>query len=188
MNAPGFFDREPRDRRPAVSTTPNSSSPTSHTAPAGLRSTARPAPVIVIADDEPHIRLVVGEKFRSEHFEVFEARDGEEALELVSQHIPDVIVTDLQMPYVNGVELCARLAADPRLAHIPALLLTARGHIVAPEQLNRTVIRRTMAKPFSAKALFETVHELLGEASAGAARSTLPGSKAFSRPLTGEAA
>lgn len=157
--------------------------------PGPLRS-ARPAgPVIVIADDEPHIRLVVGEKFRSEGFTVIEARDGEEAFELVRQHVPDAIITDLQMPYVNGVELCTRVAADPELAHIPALLLTARGHIVNADQLSQSVIRKTMPKPFSAKALFEAVQQLL--AAAPAAAAPLAGKQPFARPsqtLTGEAA
>lgn len=157
--------------------------------PSPLRPAKSTAPVVVIADDEPHIRLVVGEKFRTEGFTVFEARDGEEAFELVKQHIPDVIVTDLQMPYVNGVELCTRVAADAELAHIPALLLTARGHIVSPDQLSQSVIRKTMPKPFSAKALYESVQQLL--AAAPAAPAPLAGNQPFARPsksLTGEAA
>lgn len=148
-------------------------------------------PTIVIADDEAHIRLVVGEKFRSEGFTVIEARDGEEALELVREHRPDVIVTDLQMPYMTGVELCAKVAADPQTARTPALLLTARGHIVDPKSLGATVIRRTMAKPFSAKALFENVRALLDEAGAAdapRATATRAGAPAFGRAVTGEAA
>jgi CheY-like chemotaxis protein len=92
--------------------------------------------------------MVVAEKFRAERYTVIEARDGEEALELVRTHVPDALITDLQMPYMNGLELCARLAEDARTAHIPALLLTARGHIVDRSQVGATVIRRTMAKPF----------------------------------------
>lgn len=156
--------------------------------PSSLRSTKpAAAPLVVIADDEPHIRLVVGEKFRSEGFNVIEARDGEEAFELVKEHTPDVIVTDLQMPYVNGVELCQRVAADPQLAHIPALLLTARGHIVNNEQLSQTVIRKTMAKPFSAKALFEAVQQLLASSPAAAGSGPRP-MPVPARSITGEAA
>lgn len=158
-------------------------------------SARRRGTTIVIADDEAHIRLVVGEKFRSEGFTVVEARDGEEALELVREHRPDVIVTDLQMPYMTGVELCAKVAADPMIAHIPALLLTARGHIVDPSVLNETVIRRTMAKPFSAKTLFENVLALVAQAEAGVNVQPASGAAAgrtratvFDRAITGEAA
>ena len=63
---------------------------------------------LVVADDETHIRLVVAEKFRAAGHIVFEARDGEEALDLVREHRPDAIITDLQMPYLSGLELCER--------------------------------------------------------------------------------
>jgi CheY-like chemotaxis protein len=140
-------------------------------------------PTIVVADDESHIRLVVGEKFRSEGYTVVEARDGEEALELVRARLPGLLVTDLQMPYMNGLELCIQLAADARTSVIPALLLTARGHIVEPAQLAATIIRKVMAKPFSVKSLFENATVLLGAAAPGqTAPLSLP------RTLTGEAA
>lgn len=145
-------------------------------------------PVIVVADDEAHIRLVVGEKFRSEGFTVIEARDGEEALDLIRAHKPDMIVTDLQMPYMNGVELCTQVAGDPVIAHIPALLLTARGHILDPGQLAGSVIRKTMAKPFSAKALYENVQAILAAAVGGGDSPMLASPTPFKRPLTGEAA
>lgn len=119
------------------------------------------APRIVIADDEAHIRLVVGEKFRSEGCVVMEARDGEEALEIVRVNTPHLLVTDLQMPYLNGLELCTQLAADPRTAGVPAILLTARGHIVEESQLAKSCIRKVMSKPFSAKLLFEQAVGLL---------------------------
>src|SRR5207248_2962957 len=68
---------------------------------------------LVIADDEAPIRMVVGEKLRSAGFIVHEARDGEEALELVRVHLPVALVTDLQMPCMNGLELCLALRASP---------------------------------------------------------------------------
>lgn len=122
---------------------------------------AAPGPTVVVADDEAHIRMIVAERFRSAGFRVMEARDGEEALELVKTHHPVLIVTDLQMPYMNGVEFCTQVAADEATSHIPAILLTARGHIVSPEDMARTVIKKTMAKPFSAKTLLETAQGVL---------------------------
>jgi len=157
------------------------------------KKTSQSAPAIVIADDESHIRLVVGETFRARGFTVIEARDGEEALELVRNHLPDMVVTDLQMPYMNGVELCTQIAADPRTAHIPALLLTARGHIIDPAQMSKTVIRKTMAKPFSAKTLFENVQAIVNAAretdnTVGAISPNTAQHRNYRRPLTGEAA
>lgn len=144
-------------------------------------------PAIVVADDEAHIRLVVGEKFRSGGYTVYEARDGEEALELVRAHRPGLLVTDLQMPYMNGLELCTQLAADPRTAEVPALLLTARGHVIPPDALGKTVIRKVLAKPFSAKSLFETaVNVLEGGSAADVVGRTSDG--AVPRNLRSEAA
>ncbi|MBX3403095.1 MAG: response regulator [Phycisphaeraceae bacterium] len=115
---------------------------------------------LVVADDETHIRLVVAEKFRAAGHIVFEARDGEEALDLVREHRPDAIITDLQMPYMSGLELCERLAQDAAAENrtpTPTVLLTARGHILEPEQLLRTGIRRVIGKPFGVRDLLEYV-------------------------------
>lgn len=130
--------------------------------------TSRHPQTIIVADDETHIRLVVAEKLRSAGFIVHEARDGEEALDLAHQHHPDAIVTDLQMPYMSGLELCMRLAEEARAAGKlppPTVLLTARGHVLEAEQTAHTGIRRVMGKPFGVRELLEFVQtELLGNA------------------------
>ncbi len=140
----------------------------------------RTKPVIVVADDEAHIRLVVADRFKSAGYEVIQAADGEEALEAVQTHLPDVVVTDLQMPYMSGLELCTRLAMSPRTAGIPAVMLTARGHIVDPETIGKTIIRTVMAKPFGVKELVRVVEELIGAGhktgTGDPVRLTLPGS------------
>lgn len=172
--------------------------PIAPAAGASRGSRADDPPTVIIADDEAHIRLIVADRLRCDGYSVVEARDGEEAFELITANPPDAIVTDLQMPYMNGLELCTRLASDPRTADIPAILLTARGHIVEPTQIGRTIIRKTMAKPFSARALSEAVGLMVaaktgrgGGASGGADaepttyRRSLP---AIPPNLTGEAA
>lgn len=121
---------------------------------------------IVIADDESPIRLVVGEKLRSAGFTVVEARDGEEALDLVRAHRPLAVITDLQMPYMNGLELCTALRSDPATAEIPALLLTARGHVLSDEMLSKTNIKRVMSKPFGVRDLLAYVQNGLIASSA----------------------
>lgn len=126
---------------------------------------SRTQQTIVIADDEAPIRLVVGDKLRSAGYRVFDARDGEEALDLVRLHLPSGIVTDLQMPYMNGVELCMALKADPTTAEIPALLLTARGHVLTDDILAKTNIRKVMSKPFGVRDLLAYVQNELVPAS-----------------------
>lgn len=118
---------------------------------------------ILVADDEPCITSIVSKKLRNAGFEVLVAMDGQEAYDLAVAERPDVLVTDLQMPLMSGLELCARLAAetdDP----IPTLLLTAKGYELQDENLDALPIRRVMTKPFSPRELLKTVQEILDAA------------------------
>ena len=117
---------------------------------------------ILVADDEAHILQVVSLKLRKAGFEVLTAQDGEEALEVAIQELPDLIITDLQMPYMSGVELCAALKERPATAGIPAIMLTARGYALAEDDLGRTNIKTVMSKPFSPRQVLERACELLG--------------------------
>lgn len=126
-----------------------------------MTSSAKGNPTIVIADDEAPIRLVVGDKLRAAGYTVIEAPDGERALAAALEHLPDAVISDLQMPCMNGLELATRLRADDRTKNIPVLLLTARGHILEKEQLAATNIRRVMSKPFGVRELVGYVQEQL---------------------------
>lgn len=120
--------------------------------------------LILLADDEPHITHVVERKLRSAGFEVEVARDGEEALRLAVDLGPKLVVTDLQMPHMSGIELAEALSADERTAKTPVILLTARGYFLSQQEIERTNIKRVVGKPFTARGLLETVVELLGGA------------------------
>lgn len=126
----------------------------------------RSAPVVIVADDEAHIRAVVASKLRTASLMVFEARDGQEAMDLARQHRADLVVSDLQMPYVSGLEMAQQLRMSTECAVTPVLLITARGFIIKPEELAKTNIKRVMSKPFSAREVLAVVQELLGVASA----------------------
>lgn len=125
---------------------------------------SKAAPTILIADDEPHIRHILTDKLRSSGFLVVEARDGEEALELAVSDPPDLLITDLQMPLLSGLELCQMLRSRPRTAGVPALMLTARGHVLSPTDLANTNVREVMSKPFGARQLVETVKAIIARA------------------------
>lgn len=116
----------------------------------------------LVVDDEAHITHVVTLKLRNAGFEVLTAGDGEEAFEIACAHLPDIIVTDLQMPYMSGLELCEKLKLNPATSHIPAILVTARGHALAAADLAKTNIREVMSKPFSPREVLAKAHRLLG--------------------------
>jgi len=116
---------------------------------------------ILVADDEAPIANVVAMKLRNAGLEVIVAMDGVEAYELAIAERPDFMITDLQMPGMNGLELCARLAAELE-GGIPTILLTAKGFEVTAEAVRELPVRRIMTKPFSPRELLAQVQELLG--------------------------
>lgn len=126
-------------------------------------------PLILVADDEAHIRMVVAERLRAEGFRVIEAQDGEEAWELVQEQIPAAVVTDLQMPFMNGLEFCQKLRQHPATSQTPAIMLTARGHILDKAQVGSTNIRQVIGKPFGVRELVNKVKEMLKTAETTAA-------------------
>ena len=130
------------------------------------------APTLLIVDDEPHITCMLAYKIRQLGCAVLTASDGLEGLELAREHRPAVIITDLQMPVMSGFEMTIALREDPRTAEIPVVMLTGRGHKVAPSELGRTNIQHIVAKPFSSNELFVKLRELLD--AAGIALSDLP--------------
>jgi DNA-binding response OmpR family regulator len=123
---------------------------------------------ILVIDDEPHITHVVALKLRHAGYEVLTAGDGEEGYEVACEAQPDLIITDIQMPYMNGVEMCQRLSANPPTAGIPVLVLTARGYALGPEDTDRTNIRGTISKPFSPREILARVEAVFASDGADA--------------------
>lgn len=79
---------------------------------------------LLIIDDNEEIRHYIRKIFASK-FEILEAADGEEGLQLINRYLPDMIISDVLMQSLNGIELCSLVKADPALNHIPLVLLTA---------------------------------------------------------------
>jgi len=119
---------------------------------------------ILIVDDEAHILHVVRIKLQKGGFEVVAAMDGREALELACRLHPLAIVTDLQMPYLSGLELAVALARNPATADIPLLLLTAKGFELDAQATAGTNIKFVMTKPFSPRDLLARVNECVAVA------------------------
>ena len=119
---------------------------------------------IVVADDETHILHVVSMKLSNAGYDVQTAEDGEEALELCQTDPPDMLITDYQMPYMSGVELCKALRQSESTKDIPAMMLTARGFDIEPPEMIEAGISAVLAKPFSPREVLSKVVELVGEA------------------------
>jgi CheY-like chemotaxis protein len=124
---------------------------------------ARDKPLILVVDDETHILHVVSLKLANAGYDVITAEDGEEAFAIASEHLPDLVITDFQMPFMTGLELCVQLKEHPPTQATPALMLTARGFSLADEQLSQTNIAGVLSKPFSPREVLEQVRELIGD-------------------------
>jgi DNA-binding response OmpR family regulator len=124
-----------------------------------------PRGTILVCDDEAPIRQVIALKLRAAGFEVVEARNGQEGLDAVvgEQSIrPCVILTDLQMPLLSGIEMCKALRKHQSTHSTPVLMLTGRGYILTPEEVQQTNIRQVIHKPFGVRQLVERVILLAG--------------------------
>ena len=113
---------------------------------------------ILVVDDEPNIREVVGLSLRREGHSVIEASDGESALRLARQHAPDLVVLDLMLPKLPGLEVCRRLQSERRT---PVIMLTAKS-----EENDRIIglgvgADDYIVKPFSPRELVARVEAVL---------------------------
>jgi two-component system alkaline phosphatase synthesis response regulator PhoP len=116
---------------------------------------------VLLVDDERHIRHLVEYKLQSVGFTVLQASNGRAALEIARREKPDLIVTDFQMPEMNGLQLARKLKEDVWTAQIPLIMITSRGHRVPASELVDTEIRQLLPKPFSPREFLNCVSEIL---------------------------
>ena len=116
---------------------------------------------ILIVDDEIHIVHVVAIKLRNNGYEVISAENGAEAFDLVCKEKPDIVVTDLQMPVMTGIELVEKLRSNETTRDIPVITLTARSFSMDKEQQESLQISQCISKPFSPKELLRCVEDIL---------------------------
>jgi CheY-like chemotaxis protein len=93
--------------------------------PEGADPTTRTVPSILVVDDEPNIVELLVLALEDEGYQVASASDGEQAWRLVQQHQPDLIISDISMPRLNGLDLLDRLRERRQLAQIPVILMSA---------------------------------------------------------------
>jgi signal transduction histidine kinase len=122
---------------------------------------------ILVAEDSPDVVRVIHMALR-DHFRILAASDGKKGLELAVRELPSLIITDLMMPEIDGLELTRRLRADPRTRHIPIVMLTARADLEDRVSGLDTGVNAYLAKPFAARELLSTVRSLVGSLEASA--------------------
>jgi len=124
---------------------------------------------ILLCDDEVHILRAAEFKLAAAGHKVRTARNGREAWRSIEEQVPDILVTDLQMPEMNGYELIQQVRSNPATAELPIIMLTAKALEIAEGEALRFGLVRILTKPFSPKALLQLIESSLGAgAEAGA--------------------
>jgi len=122
--------------------------------------------VVLLAEDNMANVLTMGEYLKSHGYAVVVAHDGLEAIKLAETTKPDIILMDIQMPVMNGLDAIARLRDDSRFAFTPIVALTALAMSGDRERCLAAGANEYMSKPVSLKLLVETIRELLGKQNA----------------------
>jgi CheY-like chemotaxis protein len=111
---------------------------------------------VLVVDDEPDLRFVLRRRFERAGYQVIEAGDGAAAMRQVQQSPPDLVITDIMMPVMNGVELIERLRAEPATAHIPIVSVSGDWELAVDADA-------VLAKPYVWDELMAVAQRLLTE-------------------------
>ena len=122
---------------------------------------------ILIAEDERDIRDLITFTLRFAGYDVVAANNGEEALELASQEMPDLVLMDVRMPRMTGYEACKRMKSEESTEHIPVVFLSAKGQEAEVNAGMEAGAEEYILKPFSPDQLTEQVRLILDRFSGG---------------------
>jgi two-component system phosphate regulon response regulator PhoB len=114
-------------------------------------------PTILVVDDEPAIRALIRASLAGPGWHTIEAADGESALDLAREAAPDLVLLDVALPRLSGLEVCRRLRSDPATARTPVLLLTG----AAQPEAAQVGAQGCIGKPFSPQALLAQIRQAL---------------------------
>ena len=115
---------------------------------------------ILIVEDETAIRYLLKDILKDQYI-IYEAESGNQALELVQKVIPDLIISDVMMPGINGLELCNKIKNAPATCHIPFIILSAKGSIESRTEGYEVGADAYIAKPFHTAHLQVRIRKLL---------------------------
>ncbi|HZS01061.1 MAG TPA: response regulator [Chloroflexota bacterium] len=115
-------------------------------------------PTILVVEDEEPVQQLVADLLDGEGYHVVVADDGAQALALAHADRPDLVLTDLMMPVMDGVELCRRLRADERTRQVPIVIMTAAGR----NQSEAARADAYLPKPFDIDVLLDLVVAYVG--------------------------
>ena len=117
---------------------------------------------VLLADDDPGLRRLIGTTLGTEDFDLLQADDGEQALQIARQQHPELVLLDVNMPKLDGFEVCRHLKSEPETSGIKVVMLTARSEEVDRARGREAGADEYFTKPFSPVQLLNKVYALLG--------------------------
>ncbi len=130
---------------------------------------------VLVVDDDDDIRAILAVSLGLAGFDVVEARDGVEGLDTAQRMSPDAIVLDVMMPRLDGLSMLEQLRADPRLSHVPVIMLTARAQPGQAAEGLRAGADDYLAKPFDSHELVARIESSIRRADQHRSRNPLTG-------------
>jgi DNA-binding response OmpR family regulator len=118
---------------------------------------------ILIVDDEPDVLKLAEIRLRKWGYEIITASDGEKGLELIRNEKPDLLLLDLRLPNMNGVEVCRQVKNDRELKHIPVILFTATEDMAVAGMAKENGADDYLVKPYEPGELLEKVKSFTKE-------------------------
>jgi CheY-like chemotaxis protein len=132
--------------------------------PVSSEPTRRPGPPrVLVVDDDPAIRLVCSTNLQLDGYQVLEAANGQEGLELALDHVPDVVLLEISMPVLDGFGLAAALQADERTRELPLIFLTTEIDPLVKAQAFETGAHGVIEKPFDPSAVTSFIERVVAQ-------------------------
>ena len=129
-----------------------------------MRTTARAAParpVVLVVDDSLTVRKITSRLLAREGFDVMTAKDGVDALQVLTEQLPDVILLDIEMPRMDGFEFTKTIKRDAKLSHIPIIMITSRTAEKHRNLAKELGVDLYLGKPFQEEDLLKSLREML---------------------------
>ncbi len=117
--------------------------------------------IVLVVDDEDMTRKLLRLMLERDGFTILEAEDGQQALEVIAESKPDIVILDVMMPNMDGFTTCQELRSQPETAELPIILLSARSQTEAVRAGLESGADRYMTKPISKPELVQTITDLL---------------------------
>ena len=136
------------------------------------RSQRRRTPLVLVADDSITVRQITSRVLGREGMEVMTAKDGIETLALLREHVPDILVLDIEMPRMDGFQVASAVRADSRLRHLPIVMVTSRVGPKHSERARLLGVDRYLGKPYAEQELVGHIRTLLDTAANSATQAS----------------